>query len=367
MRILIATGIYPPDVGGPATHSKKLAEEFSKMGWEVRIISYGNPSDLRVVGISRKIPFGLRHLFYFLTCLRLAMKSDLIFAQDAAAAGLPALLAAKILGKKFFVRIGGDLLWERVAGKGKTVLSFTEYYRNSQYLADRPALFRLIRYVLRGAEKVIVVAPFLKEVYEKYYGVPGEKIKVILNPVELGNFSTNFSGEGDPVILFTGRFVAYKNLKFLLRVFDGVRQKISRGRLILTGDGPEKEELIKFSKSLLSTAYIKILPSLSREKLLEKIKEAAVCVGPSFTEFNPNFILECLSAGKPSLLSNENGLSVRLPDEFLFDPKNEQELEEKIIKLLQPEGFRREVSAFSILPPGPNWQKVVEEYLKLFK
>ena len=367
MRILIATGIYPPDVGGPATHSKKLAEEFSKMGWEVRIISYGNPSDLRVVGISRKIPFGLRHLFYFLTCLRLAMKSDLIFAQDAAAAGLPALLAAQILGKRFFVRIGGDLLWERVAEKGETPLSFTEYYQGNHHLADRPALFRLIRYVLRAATRVIVVSPLLKEYYEKYYGVPEEKIKVILNPVELGNFSTNLSGKGDPVILFTGRFVAYKNLKFLLRVFDRVRQKIGRGRLVLIGDGPQKNELADFVKNLLSANYIEISSTISREELLGKIKKATVCVGPALTEFNPNFILECLSAGKLSLLSNENGLSVRLPEEFLFDQKNEKELEEKIIKLLQPEGFRRAVSAFSILPPGPNWQKVVEEYLKLFK
>src|SRR3989338_9428405 len=367
MRILIATGIYPPDIGGPATHSKKLAEEFSKMGWEARIVTYGNPGDSKAIGVSRKLPFGLRHSFYFLICLRLAVKSDVIFAQDATAAGLPALLTAKILRKRFFVRIGGDLLWERVAEKGKTFLPFTEYYRGNHHLADKPILFRLIRYVLRGAEKIIVVAPLLKEVYEKYYGISEKKIKIILNPMELVNFSNTFFGEEDPTILVACRFVVYKNLKFLLKVFDKVRQKFNRGRLVLMGDGLEKEELINLSQSLRSSGHIKILLPDSREELLERIKKSAICVGPALTEFNPNFILECISAGKPSLLSRENGLSVRLPEEFLFDPKSEEELEQKLGQLLQPDNYRHAISLLSALPPVPNWQNVVEEYLSLFK
>ena len=42
MRILIATGIYPPDIGGPATYTKELAEELPKRGVSVQIITYGN-------------------------------------------------------------------------------------------------------------------------------------------------------------------------------------------------------------------------------------------------------------------------------------------------------------------------------------
>ena len=55
MKILIATGIYPPDIGGPATYSKLLKEELSKRGLKVDILTYGP------AGISRKIPKGLRH------------------------------------------------------------------------------------------------------------------------------------------------------------------------------------------------------------------------------------------------------------------------------------------------------------------
>jgi len=367
MRILIATGIYPPDIGGPATHVKKLVELFSQRGYAVKVITYGRRTDTNVTAISRGWPFGLRHLIYFIVCCYWARQFDIIFAQDATAVGLPALMAAKILGKKFFIRIGGDLLWERLAEQEKTTLSFMEYYQQGRYLVDRPILFHLIRYVLRNAMKVIVVAPFLKEVYEKYYGISEEKIKVILNPVELGDFSINFVDKDEPIILFAGRFVVYKNLKFLLRVFDRVRQKLNRGRLVLIGDGPQKNDLVNFAKNLSSANYIEILSPISREKLLEKIKKITICMGPALTEFNPNFILECLSMGKLSLLSQENGLSVRLPDELLFDPRNDQELEEKLSKLLQPDGYHQVVSLLAGLPTGPNWQHVIDEYLSLFK
>jgi len=41
MKILIATGIFPPDIGGPALYSQKLAEEFSSRGLVVSVITYG--------------------------------------------------------------------------------------------------------------------------------------------------------------------------------------------------------------------------------------------------------------------------------------------------------------------------------------
>ena len=42
MRILIATGIYPPDVGGPATWVKFFAEEFTKRGHKMAVVTYSD-------------------------------------------------------------------------------------------------------------------------------------------------------------------------------------------------------------------------------------------------------------------------------------------------------------------------------------
>ena len=42
MRILIATGIFPPDIGGPATNSALLARELPKRNIGVSVVTYGS-------------------------------------------------------------------------------------------------------------------------------------------------------------------------------------------------------------------------------------------------------------------------------------------------------------------------------------
>ena len=365
MRILIAAGIYPPDVGGPATHVKKLADGFRSVGWNTQIVTYGNPVDPEVFGVSRKIPFGLRHIFYFVFCLKLAYKSDLVYAQDATATGWPAFLAAKILGRSFFIRIGGDILWERAMEQGKYFVSVKEYYQQGLHLVDRPFIYRLIKLILNNSKNIIVSTPLLKDIYVDFYGVSKEKIRVILNPMLAKQESSVNNNLGQSVVLFAGRFVAYKNLKFLIKVFDKVRQKLSLGELHLIGSGPNKAELERFASTMVSREHIIIQPSLPQHELFKKIRQATVCVGPALTEFNPNFILECLSWGKPVLLSQENGLSITLSEDFLFDPKNEMELEQKMAHLLNGRFYQDAVSKIGGIHIGHSWNQVIEAHLAL--
>ena len=70
-RILVATGIYPPDIGGPAKYAKKIADEFALRGISVRVISYG---------VERRLPIGVRHFFYFLKLIFRIRKVDLIIS-----------------------------------------------------------------------------------------------------------------------------------------------------------------------------------------------------------------------------------------------------------------------------------------------
>ena len=39
-KLLIATGIYPPDIGGPATFAAKIADGFNKIGYKVQILTF---------------------------------------------------------------------------------------------------------------------------------------------------------------------------------------------------------------------------------------------------------------------------------------------------------------------------------------
>ena len=60
MKILICTGIYPPEIGGPAQYAKNLSEFWQKEGHRVNV---------KVFSRFNFLPTGLRHLVYFFNIL----------------------------------------------------------------------------------------------------------------------------------------------------------------------------------------------------------------------------------------------------------------------------------------------------------
>ncbi len=54
--ILLVTGLYPPDIGGPATYCHLLNEELPLRGWSVEVLSFG---------AVRRWPKIIRHIFFF--------------------------------------------------------------------------------------------------------------------------------------------------------------------------------------------------------------------------------------------------------------------------------------------------------------
>src|SRR5690349_109454 len=106
MRILIATGIYPPKYGGPAQYALNLKKEFEKLGHKVSVKTF-NFEDY--------LPTGVRHIYYFLKIIPSVMFADHIIALDTFSTGLPATVAANVFGKRIVIRVAGDFLWEGYA------------------------------------------------------------------------------------------------------------------------------------------------------------------------------------------------------------------------------------------------------------
>jgi glycosyltransferase involved in cell wall biosynthesis len=102
-KILIATPIYPPQIGGPALYAKNFEREFRASGHEVFVADFGQ---------FLKYPSGIRHLFYFFRVFKDMSRSDIILALDSFSAGLPAALASFLLKKPLILRLEGDFLWE---------------------------------------------------------------------------------------------------------------------------------------------------------------------------------------------------------------------------------------------------------------
>ncbi len=366
-KVVLCSGIFYPDVGGPAIHVMKIAQRLVQEGMEPVVLAYGDDPQQKDFGfcvhrISRNQHKALQWLRYFWYAIRFARTADVVYAFDPTAAGVPARVAAKFTRKPFLIRIGGDPIWEREAQAGRRLMPITQYYVEGLYKKDKPRLFKIIRWILRSADRVVLYNEFWKTFFNRYFDLSFDSVRIVKNPA-FRREQAHTELSKDPTIIFAGRFVAYKNLPRLMRAFDAVREKIGKGTLLLIGKGQEEPILKQLQRELAHGNHIIFHESVPQDELFAKIKEAAVAIGPALSEFNPNFILESLSFGKPVLLSRGHGLSVELPEEFLFDPMSQEELEQKIEWMFDPDNYRHAVQMVSNLDMSQSWEDVTDFHL----
>ena len=148
MRIVIATPLYPPEIGGPATYAKILVEELPKRGIEVDLVKF---SDVR------RLPNAIRQIAFFGKILARARRVNIILALDPVSVGWPSYFANLFLRKKFIVKVVGDHVWEQgtqrfgVASALDAFPSFSWQWNPYLWL-----LRRLQFLVVRGADIVVV-------------------------------------------------------------------------------------------------------------------------------------------------------------------------------------------------------------------
>jgi glycosyltransferase involved in cell wall biosynthesis len=101
---------------------------------------------------------------------------------------------------------------------------------------------RLEHWALAGAQRrnlLVAVSPSTAHAL-RAIGVERERIRVVHNGVEEPGPLAERSPE--PLFLAMGRLVEYKRIDLLLRLWERVRP-VTGGRLVIVGDGPERERL----------------------------------------------------------------------------------------------------------------------------
>lgn len=300
MRILIATSIYPPEVGGPAYYSAHLASVLRKQGHDVRVVLYGS---------LRSFPSGLRHALYTLKLLAVSWGRDGIIAFDTYTVGFPATLVSLVTRIPLVVRVGGDFIWELYVERTRDLVSLPEVYtKRDQWNWKEKISYFVTRFVLRHATTAFSTA-WLRDIWEKEYGFSARQAHVIENA-----FEERIVGEppARKNFLFYARPIALKNLDAFRRAFAEAKK---------THPDIELEE-----------------GRVMRDELIERIRTCYAVVIPSLSEVSPNLVLDAMRCGKPFLLTKYGGYAERFKDYcILVDPRSERDMAEGIRQLADPQ------------------------------
>jgi glycosyltransferase involved in cell wall biosynthesis len=337
LRVLVATGIFPPSVGGPATYSRLLLEELPRCGIATGVLSFDEV---------RHLPKGLSHLVYFWRLLKCLGDYDLVYAQDPVSVGFPAWLAAKLRRRKFMIRVAGDYAWEQGCQRFG-IRDSVDDFQGRRYGGQTEFLRRLQTFVVKRAAAVITPSQYFRGIVIGW-GVSPERVSAIYNGIDLAEAPTPDpeSWETRPrVLISAGRLVPWKGFGGLLRLLAVLPQ----WRLEIVGSGPEQSRLLDQARLLGVIERVNFAGALPRAELFRRLAAAKIFILNSAFESFSFQVVEALAAGVPVITTAVGSLPELVTDrrEGLLVAPDDLEAMGEAIKFLEnhPEISQRFVVA----------------------
>ena len=342
MNICIITGIFPPDIGGPATYVSRLAGALLGEGHGVSVVTLGDDSldfPFPVLRISRRLPLPVRLLKLFFVLVREGRSADVWYINGLE---LPAVLAGKLLRKRLVMKVVGDYAWERAMNHALTSDLIDEFQEKSQQWKVE-AHKRLRAWLAKQVDTLITPSRYLKQLVQRW-GVPGERIQVIYNAVEEPvedlvspqDIRKELElSERDRVLVTIGRLVSWKGVDQLLKLLPQLDPEV---KLLVVGDGPERNSLTKLTEDLKLSSRVKFVGKASRYRALSYIKASDVFVLNTAYEGFSHVLLEAMMLGAPVLTTSVCGnpeLITTGKNGLLVEYGNLVDLKTQLIRLLE--------------------------------
>lgn len=258
----------------------------------------------------------------------------------------------KLFGKKCVATVHG-LDWQRA--KWKSGFG-SEYIKLGEKVA------------VKFADEIIVLSKGVQEYFEKTYGrntvfIPNGVSEPVNREAEI--IKEKYGLEKDSYILFLGRIVPEKGIRYLL---DAYKKLNTEKKLVIAGGSSDSSEF--FDEMKTSAGENVIFTGFVQGKELDELySNAYVYVLPSDLEGMPLSLLEAMSYGNCCLVSSIDECTEVIEDKaVVFEKSNVNDLAEKLQSLCDNEDevkkYKSEAKDF--ICGKYNWDKVTEQTLRLY-
>ncbi len=346
MKLCIPVGIFPPEIGGPATYVPELAKRLARRGHEVHVVTFGTPEyeerDGYVVhrlpypGLPKQLAFPLRVARAGLLCARVVKHHglELIYAQEYIS-GMMGLIAKRLTGTPMLYKFVGDWAWEVAFGRGWTRKLLHEFYDSPSPNLMTSLMMLIQRRIGNSCVRIVAPSYYLRSVIERW----GISTPVVVIPNAVDFYSCDRErcrrelGLRGTVLLSVGRLVAWKGFHLVVEALSSLEREVS---YLIIGDGPYRGRIEEL-KLRLGLENVHLLGRMPKEETLRYLCASDLFVLPSCYEGMSHVILEAMSCRTPVLASDippnreliEDGITG-----FLVKPER-GEIERKLSDILE--------------------------------
>jgi len=349
VKIVVVSGIWPPDVGGPASHAPALAEALLEAGHTVEVVTTADrtparrPYPLRWVARGRPAP--LRHLAVVREVRSAARGADRVYATTMVRR---AALGAALARRPLVVKLVADEAYERERRAGRFAGTL------EQFQAERGGLrVRLLRATrtaaLRRASRVLVPSAYLRAI-ALGWGLDPARTTVVANPApEVPVHPTRDEaraalGIEGFALGVAGRLTEQKALEDTLAALA----RVPRVALLVLGDGPERAALERRAAQLDVSDRVRFLGAGTRDDVIVLFRAVDAALLTSAWENLPHTLLEALAAGTPVIATAVGGIPEVVRDEengLLVPPRDVAAAASAIDRLVRDEVLRASLAA----------------------
>jgi glycosyltransferase involved in cell wall biosynthesis len=351
MKYLLISGIYRPEIGGPATYLPTLAKALIKQSNQVEVITLKNSSapakieNWPVNYVTRDQNLFIRFIKTVRLIIQKAKPTEAIFSNGLIQETAVALMFIK---RKSVAKVVGDPVWERARNKGLTKLSINEFNDSKLKINHRFQRW-LICWSLNRFDHITCPSLELKSLMQGWGVV--KPIELIPNGVDLTSSSTENKVFD---LISVCRLVSWKNLDKLV-----IASAKAKTRLAIAGSGTEESKLKALALS--TSSDVTFLGQLEEQDVIKALQKSKVFALLSDYEGLSFSLLQAMACGLPSIVSNAKGntdVITNNSEGIVVDIKNQDNIVAAIQQLLaEPE----KMTSFGLAAS----KKVESDYLQI--
>ena len=226
---------------------------------------------------------------------------------------------------------------------------------------------------LQKSNKILVANENIKKIVMKEYNINDKKIVIIPNGINTEIFN-NKTYEKEISLIFSGVMYNHRGIDILLNSLPKVVKKFPNLKIILLGNGPEKENLEKITRNLKLIGNVEFKDWIDRKEVPNYLSKSLIGIGPlKLTDVTANAlpikILEYMASSLPLL-----AMDGTLPKEILendkngYFVKNSEDLANKIIVLLTDAKLCQEMGRNSLeMVQNFDWKNITQKIYELIR